>query len=483
MPTYNRDILDYTIRYRTMWTIVGVLFAVVVAGLIAWQELKPPSEEEKARQEVKQAERLAQRAEGCARGDIAATDQELLGSGTKALEAARESLQQRAHSTAAESARRAQDDLRRFVDRVCSARDTVAEFTRIQGEVKVKKVNSPRWVLARKGPLAVGDRIWATSGVAEILYPSNGERQQLRPGTIIEIKNVQKPPDGGLASVDIGVESGQVSMQSVPGSRSTIESPHLTAEPSGDVVEVAVAGGGDSTAVTSLRGGTVVKTQKGETATLTRSSRVRSGTDGKLAPPTAVLPPPEPKEPLDNRVFSADKETDKEIAFLWLPTEGATGYRFQIGLNELFVPVLNAGDQERVKGTSAVLTAPPPQTYYWRVAAVDSDGIDGQWSEVRRFSIRGGRQTGMPEPPKIDLIEKLPIGDKYIIRGKTQQYVAMEVYLNGHKYGGDVSIDENGEFRVLVTLAQEGKNVIELVAHDTYGQETRMEVPAYFSFD
>ena len=483
MPTYNRDILDYTIRYRTMWTIVGVVFAVVVASLIAWQELKPPSQEEKARQEIKQAERLAQRAEGCARGDIALQDQELLSSGTKALDAARDSMAQQNHEVAAESARRAQDDLRRFVDRVCSARDTVAEFTRIQGEVKVKKVNSPRWVLARKGPLAVGDRIWATSGVAEILYPSNGERQQLRPGAIIEIKNVQKPPDGGIASVDISVESGEISMQSAPGSRSTVESPHLTAEPSGDLLNIAVANTGDSTAVTSLRGGTRVRTAQGATQVLERAQRVRGGTDGTLTPPTAVLLPPEPKEPLDNRIFSSDKEQDKLIVFQWLPAEGATGYRFQIGLNDLFVPVLNAGDQERIAGTTVELDAPPPQTYYWRVAAVDRAGVDGQWSEVRRFSIRGGRQVGMPEPPKIEIVEKVDFADRVILTGKTQQYVSLEAYLNGHKYGPDISIGENGDFQVLITLAQEGKNVIELVAHDTYGQETRLPVTAYFSLD
>lgn len=483
MATYNRDILDYTIRYRTLWTVVGVLFAVLVAGLIAWQELKPPSEEDKARQEVKQAERLAQRAEGCARGDIAAQDQELLTSGLKSLQTARDAVAASAHESASESARRAQDELRRFVERVCSARDTVAEFTRIQGEVKVKKVNSPRWVLARKGPLAVGDRIWATSGVAEILYPSNGERQHLRPGTIMEIKNLQRAPDGGLASVDVFVESGDLQMQSVAGSRSTIEAPHLTAEPSGDLVNVAVAQGGDSTAVVSYRGGTRVRTAQGESATLERATRVQGSSSGKLAPPTPVLAPPEPKEPLDNRIFSADAAQDKLILFQWLPTPGATGYRFQIALNDLFVPVLNAGDLERIAGTAVELEAPPPQTYYWRVAAVDRQGVDGQWSEVRRFSIRGGRQTGMPEPPKIEITEDLPIGDRRFISGRTQQYVSLEVYLNGHKYGSDVSVDENGEFQALVTLSQEGRNVIELVAHDTYGQETRKQLIADLNLD
>lgn len=478
--TYNRDILDYTIRYRTMWTIVGVLFAVGVAGLIAWNELKPPSEEEKARQEVKQAERLAERAVGCARGDIAADDQGLLDQGKSELDTARDALNQRSHAAAAESARKAQDDLKRFVDRVCGARDSVAEFARIQGEVKVKKVNSPRWVLARKGPLVVGDRIWATSGAAEIVFPLSGERQQLRPGSILEIKNVTKQPDGP-AAIDTRLETGGLAMQSVPGSRSTIESRQWTIEPSGDLLQVDSPEGSEDTSVTSFRGGTKVRDGSGQSLVLDRGTRVR-GSGGKLTPPTPVLQSPEPKEPLDNRVFSADKPEDKEITFKWLPTEGATGYRIQIGLNELFVPVLNA-DQDRVKDTIVILTAPPPNTYHWRVAAVDKQGIDGMWSEVRRFSIRGGRTTGAPPPPTIEITTNVPLGDRVILKGKTSQYITLEVILNGHKYGDDVAVDENGEFGVLVPLTQEGSNLIELVAHDTYGQETRKPLTAYSQID
>ena len=48
---------------------------------------------------------------------------------------------------------------------------------------------------------------------------------------------------------------------------------------------------------------------------------------------------------------------------------------------------------------------------------------------------------------------------------------------------GTYTVDENGEFQALVTLSQEGRNIIELVAHDTYGQETRKQVIANLSLD
>jgi hypothetical protein len=118
---------------------------------------------------------------------------------------------------------------------------------------------------------------------------------------------------------------------------------------------------------------------------------------------------------------------------------------------------------------------------------MDRDQVRGEWSEIRKFTIRGGAQPGGPNtkgppPPTIEIADMVDLGDRVIVVGKTQQYVTLEAYLNGHKYD-DVSVDEKGEFRALVSLEKEGKNSIEIVAHDTYGQETRVEKQAYFQPD
>ena len=50
--TRYKDLLDYTVSYKTVWSGIAVAFAFGVAGLIAWSQLKPPGEDERARQEV-----------------------------------------------------------------------------------------------------------------------------------------------------------------------------------------------------------------------------------------------------------------------------------------------------------------------------------------------------------------------------------------------------------------------------------------------
>ena len=478
-PTKYKDLLDYTISYKTVWTTIGLVFAFGVAGLIAWGRMKPASADELARQEVKAAERLLVRAQGCAQQDLKPDDQRLLTEGQEAITAAQVAIGNRRFGEATASANDAQESLKKFVDTVCATRDAVAEFVRIQGDVKVKKVQSPRWVPARKGQLAVGDRVWAIDGVAQIAYKLSGDLQEIRPGTIIEIKDVFQRADGS-SGTEVSLEKGEMSMRSAANSPSIIRAPNLTVEPGGDQVEIESQEGSGVTRATSRRGGAKV-TQGDRSVTLERGTRVESTTGGMLGQPSKALDPPELKEPIDGRIFSSEKPEDKLIAFKWVPVDGVQGYVFQIARNDVFAPVLNSGEMERVAAAIVELDAPPPNTYYWRAAAVDRAGIRGDWSEVRRFSVRGNLPVGKgPPPPSIEITNKVNFGDRVIVSGTTQQYVTLEVMLNGRRYQ-DVNVDEQGRFQVLVTLSQEGKNSIEFVAHDTYGQETKKQVSAYFT--
>ena len=37
-----KDLLDYTVSYKTVWTIIGLVVALGVVGWFAWQRFKPP---------------------------------------------------------------------------------------------------------------------------------------------------------------------------------------------------------------------------------------------------------------------------------------------------------------------------------------------------------------------------------------------------------------------------------------------------------
>ena len=477
--TKYKDLLDYTISYKAVWTVIGVAFALLVAGVIAWGRMKPAGDDEKARMEVKAAERLLQRADGCAQDDLKPEQQKMLSEGKEALEAARSALTLRKFGEAGASAHDAQQSLKDFVEKVCAVRDAVAEFVRIQGDVKVKKVQSPRWVPARKGQLAVGDRIWAQDGMAQIAYKMSNDLQEIRPGTIVEIKDVFQRADG-VTGMELSIEKGETAVKSAAGSPSFVRAPHdVTVELGGDDVEIETPEGGAYSRVTGHRGLATVK-QGDSTVKLDRNMRVEATQSG-LSAPTKALTSPEMKEPIEGRVFSADKPEDKIIVFKWLPLDEAQGYKFQLARNDVFVPVLNAGDMERMAQPEVEVDAPTPNTYFWRVAGIDKQGIAGTWSEVRRFTVRGTVPQGKgPPPPTITLNKPLELGDRAIVKGKTQQYVTLEAFLNGRKYT-DVPVDENGDFQLLVTLSQEGKNIIEFVDHDTYGQETREKVTARFT--
>lgn len=479
VKTKYKDLLDYTVSYKAVWTVFGVLFAFGVAGAIAYTRLKPKSEDEKARQEVKSAERLLQRADACAQQDLKAEDQAMLADGRAALAAAQSALVRRAFGEASASAHDAQESLKQFAEHVCATRDAVAEFIKIQGDVKVKKVQSPRWVPARKGSLAVGDRVWSIDGVAQIAYKLSSEIQDIRPGTIIEIKDVFRKD--GKDGTETRLEQGEMRMRSAVDSVSRILAPHDTSiEPRGDEVEIDSAAGSTSTHVAGRRGGALVK-HGTATARLERNQRVEARSDGTFGNPVKALESPELKDPIDGRIFTTEKPEDKIILFKWMPDKDAQGYLFDLARNDVFAPNLTAGENQRVASFSVDLDLPPPNTYYWRVAGIDKEGVRGAWSEVRRFAVRGSLPAGTgPPPPKIVLGKPIEFGDRVIISGHTDQYVTLEVVLNGVKYR-DVTPDDKGDFQVHVPLSQDGRNVIEFVAHDTYGQVTKEQVIAFFT--
>ena len=91
-----KDFLDYTVTYKSMWTIVGLVVALAVAGWFAWQKFKPAGPDEKARQVIKDAGRLEKRAADCVQDSTPATFLGDLQAGREKLAEARTRLDENA---------------------------------------------------------------------------------------------------------------------------------------------------------------------------------------------------------------------------------------------------------------------------------------------------------------------------------------------------------------------------------------------------
>jgi len=125
----------------------------------------------------------------------------------------------------------------------------------------------------------------------------------------------------------------------------------------------------------------------------------------------------------------AERVVAKQVAFAWSPVATASRYQIQIARDEAFAEL--ALDRDSAGETGLTVDTLPAGRYYWRVAAFNSAGERGLWTEALTF-------TRLPDPPLPDIptIE----GHQLQIR-----WAAVE----GEKYRLQVARDP--DFRHLVT--------------------------------
>ena len=109
-----------------------------------------------------------------------------------------------------------------------------------------------------------------------------------------------------------------------------------------------------------------------------------------------------------------------------------------------------------------------PGAYYWRVAAIDSFGLPGPMSTVRKFEIRVDET-----PPFLKILSPAPgsiVRDPSVtITGETETGVTLSIQ------GTEVEVDEFGRYSQKVE-AGEGENTIAVVAVDAAGNSTERQI-------
>jgi len=103
------------------------------------------------------------------------------------------------------------------------------------------------------------------------------------------------------------------------------------------------------------------------------------------------------------------------------------------------------------------------------VAAIDTDGVQSDWSSIRRFRLtRGSRRLPMEDhtPPELEVQRARQMGQLFIVEGQTEP--GATVTINGEK----VDVDANGHFRKAVEATSDGWNDLVVAAVDPAGNRT-----------
>jgi Glucodextranase, domain B len=197
-------------------------------------------------------------------------------------------------------------------------------------------------------------------------------------------------------------------------------------------------------------------------------SRLHPTTVARSARPTALavtLPSPKLASPVHNHEI--DFDTQKELRLAWDGVDGAQRYALNVARNQLFAKNIIEDEQRRLAWARVGIG--DEGTFYWRVAAVDSDGARGKWSETRSFrvaSLKGVAGTEDKTPPELTLEEVRIHGIMVLVSGRTEP--GATVTINGEP----VSVQLSGYFNKTIQMKEAGRKFITAVATDAWGNST-----------
>ncbi len=328
---------------------------------------------------------------------------------------------------------------------------TTARFTTLEGNVKVKTVGTFEWVNAdRAMVLRKSDLVRTGPGSAAEITFFDGTVVHVRPDSLITIEETSEDPSTKRRKVAWHISSGEVQFNAprpgAGGSEREISTPTLrTTTREAAAGGVAVQESGESN-IKLYSGTAKVETKTGETLQLEANTQVKVDAAGKAAPAHSLPPVPALLAPQHQTEITYQDPARATTLLVWKPVPGAAGYHVMLDYNAYFNRPLV--DRSGITESSVEVRGLDVGKYYWRVAAVDKDNVEGSFSEFARFTVSrpqgGARGTG--DPPPI-LIESIEVRQNILqVRGRTEPGATLTV--NGQR----VDVASDGAFNEFIQL-------------------------------
>jgi hypothetical protein len=337
---------------------------------------------------------------------------------------------------------------------VAAAQMSAAHFTSIEGNIKVKAVGSVEWITAdRTSPLNKGDRVkTGTSSTAEITF-FDGTLVHVRPDSIIMIEETSENPATKEKRVAWNISSGEVffntSNKSSENTRTDITTPLTRLVASSDTkgnVKVDDAGGGDIRIFQASKP-VQIETKGGEKVDLAANESIKVDVDGKAAPKQALPGTPTLQAPPNQTEISYPDPIKATTLMAWRPVPGAIAYHFQIDYSASFNRPIK--DMANWKENSLELRGLDVGRYYWRVAAIDKQNVEGSFSDFARFSVIRPVGNSVAGPPLT--IESFELRTNILqVKGRTEPGATVSVNSQ------PLDVQADGSFNEFISLDKAG---------------------------
>ena len=462
-------ILDWVnVSYRSVFlAVILVLLAGAVAGWWWWSSRDALRDE--AREAVARAEQRVEEAAALP-GDERLD--EARDGARAALAEARGALDRAEYEEARIAAIRAENLAQKAIDMARGEGSSHSvRFYRLEGDVRVKRQGQFAWDPAdRKTVLRIGDQVKTSSSASAQLIYFDGTITTIRPGSLLEISELSEDPATLVRRVSERLNWGEVTAstqkRNVEGSFHEVSTESVRARTDQPGEFRVAVDREEQTSSFDVFEGRVEVAGAGARESLEAGQRIRASAQGRLAGKEALPGVPRLVAPSDQRVFVHDDPALETTALSWEKVPGAARYHLRISDKMLFTSALYDAP---VSGTAVAIEAVPTGTYFWRVAAISGDGVEGPSSEVRSFRVTSQRIRDSADvtPPRLEIDPLVQTGPMVIINGRTEPGAL--VWVNGEK----VDVYEDGSFYAVLRLRKEGVNELLFEAQDAAGNRSK----------
>jgi hypothetical protein len=337
-----------------------------------------------------------------------------------------------------------------------------ANFTALDGTVRVKKGNSNSWLAADFNVrLDKGDVVQTGSeGMAKVVF-NDGTSYTIKQDSLIVIQE-NSANDQQQTNIAVAVSTGTVDLSTATysqGSKSQVIvagataslAPESTAQvhndPKADQHEIL------------MKKGSGEVTRNGETVQLANWEKVNFKQEEVHMEKAKDIGPPTPISPANMAPIFTSGESTKDVEFSWTPMANATGYRLRISRNPYFSSTLL---DRRVSTADVTVTSLGEGAYYWIVQSYEFTGKESVESEKNRFTIiPKGKQN---EAIDLELDPFIQHGHVIEITGKTQ--IGARVMVNGREVP---MVTTDGTFHYFTPPLGTGEAVITITAQTAQG--------------
>jgi hypothetical protein len=281
--------------------------------------------------------------------------------------------------------------------------DPIARVTAVAGTVKVQSGPGAAWVEVKLADvLRVGDVVQTQVRSGAEIWFDSGSRVSVRPLSVVYI--------GGSAESSRAawrVQSGRVDF-SASRHGTEIETPTVRTtarENATGNIDVADSG---ATGVKVFSGQAEVRTTKGQTITLAENQAVSVDAAGQAGARLDLPPAPSLVAPALRARLERVAPPAPSAELRWSAVKDGVTYHVAVDYNVTQANLLLSAALEEtgLAGTAHALTGLEPGRYFWRVAAVNRDGLEGAFSRVSFFSVvaPAAAVTSPPSPPPPPLL-------------------------------------------------------------------------------